>query len=92
MIENLAVLLDLIGVDAFVPRPDDITVRLSHGCPYAFEIRYKGVSAFRQEKLRDGKWRKDFWYRFNPAYKPVKMDIRDFIMYLETIDKQRPDR
>ena len=56
------------------------------------EIRYKGVSAFRQEKLRDGKWRKDFWYRFNPAYKPVKMDIRDFIMYLETIDKQRPDR
>lgn len=56
------------------------------------EIRYKGVSAFRQEKLRDGKWRKDFWYRFNPAYKPVKMDIRDFVTYLETIDKQRPDR
>lgn len=56
------------------------------------EIRYKGVSAFRQEKLRDGKWRKDFWYRFNPAYKPVKMDIRDFIEFLEMIDRQRPDR
>lgn len=55
------------------------------------EIRYKGVSAFRQEKLRDGKWRKDFWYRFNPAYKPVKMDIRDFVAFLEMIDKQRPD-
>ena len=56
------------------------------------EIRYRGVCAFRQEKLKNGKWRKDFWYRFNPAYKPVKMDIHDFVSFLELIDRQRPDR
>lgn len=55
------------------------------------EIRYRGVCAFRQEKLKNGKWRKDFWYRFNPAYKPVKMDIHDFVGFLELIDRQRPD-
>jgi hypothetical protein len=56
------------------------------------EIRYRGVCAFRQEKLKNGKWRKDFWYRFNPAYKPVKMDIHDFVSFLELIDRQRPDQ
>lgn len=56
------------------------------------EIRYRGVCAFRQEKLKNGTWRKDFWYRFNPAYKPVKMDIHDFVSFLELIDRQRPDR
>ena len=56
------------------------------------EIRYRGVCAFRQEKLKNSKWRKDFWYRFNPAYKPVKMDIHDFVSFLELIDRQRPDQ
>ena len=52
------------------------------------EIRYRGVCAFRQEKLKDGKWRKDFWWRFNTIYQPVKMDILSFTRYLEEADRQ----
>lgn len=55
-----------------------------------YEMTYKGVSAFRQEVLKDGKWRKVCWYRFNAMYKPHKMDLREFCAFLEEIDRQRP--
>lgn len=57
-----------------------------------FGLTYKGCSAFRQESYKNGKWRKDCWYRFNGLGKTVKMDLREFLRYLEEIDRRKPDQ
>lgn len=57
-----------------------------------FGLTYKGFSAFRQESCRSGKWRKDCWYRFTGGGQTMKMDLRQFIKYLEEIDRRKPDQ
>ena len=63
-----------------------------NGMVRTFRMAYKGAEAYRSEVLKDGKWRKQCWYRFNPACMTVKMDRHDFVRYLREIDRQRPDQ
>ena len=77
---------------AFIKNEDNWHQISNLGNVRTFELKYKHVSTYRQESFRNEKWRKDYWYRFGPGYKPVKMDIHQFIKFLEEIDRQRPDQ
>ena len=76
----------------FIKDPANWAQISDNGMVRTFRMAYKGAEAYRSEILKEGKWRKQCWYRFNPACMTVKMDRHDFVRYLREIDRQRPDQ